>query len=146
MRRYFLDTNVLLRMLLPTSPEYAVVSRAVAGLRKAGFELCCFSQSLRELWLVLRRDVDKNGYGLSNANAQTFIGQVLRTVTVLDEPAGAATEWLRLVTKYDVSGKTTHDTNIVACMSVLGERQLLTLNLADFQRYEEIEPRLPGTV
>jgi len=55
-------------------------------------------------------------------------------------------EWRRLVVAHGVSGKKTHDTRLVAAMSVHGVAHILTFNTDDFTRYAGIivlDPNLP---
>ncbi len=47
-------------------------------------------------------------------------------------------EWERVVTKYRVLGKNTHDARLVAAMKVHGIENLLTFNVQDFKRYPDI--------
>jgi predicted nucleic acid-binding protein len=55
-------------------------------------------------------------------------------------------EWERLVAKYRVSGKSTHDARLVACMNAHGIGRILTFNVQDFARYAEIEALHPDAV
>ena len=48
------------------------------------------------------------------------------------------------MTQYQARGKNAHDAHLVAAMMVHGIAQILTFNIADFQRYQSVtvlEPR-----
>jgi predicted nucleic acid-binding protein len=50
------------------------------------------------------------------------------------------------VAAYKVSGKNTHDARLVASMRAHGIAGILTFNVQDFARYEEIEALHPDSV
>lgn len=77
--------------------------------------------------------------GFTTADASLLIRNVRAAFTVLAEPADLVDRWLMLCTRYDVKGRTAHDARIVALMAGNSISRILTLNFADFQRYEEIE-------
>lgn len=56
----------------------------------------------------------------------------------LDEDEGVLREFLGVVRSHDVKGKKLHDANIVATMRAHGVRRLVTLNVAGFERYEDL--------
>ena len=62
---YLLDTNVLLRLYQPNSPEFSFIRRAVNSLHRADAALYYVSQNIVEFWNVSTRPVAQNGYGLS---------------------------------------------------------------------------------
>lgn len=56
---------------------------------------------------------------------------------VLEETERVLMELLALVRERQVRGKQVHDANIVAAMRANGIARLATLNLDDFDRYED---------
>jgi hypothetical protein len=48
-------------------------------------------------------------------------------------------EWLRLVETYAVSGANAHDARIVGAMKIHSIRHLITFNVEDFKRYQQLE-------
>lgn len=72
---------------------------------------------------------------LTGEQAVQHISNILKTCQVVDE-ANTTTNTL-LMRDYSVSGRQVHDANIVAVMLANGIDTLLTLNTADFKRYED---------
>ena len=62
-----MDTNILLRLVDPNDPEYALVREAVRALAGRGESLCFAAQNLVEFWNVCTRPASKNGLGLTPA-------------------------------------------------------------------------------
>lgn len=62
-----IDSNILLRWVQPSDPDYSVVAAALAVLVQREAVLCYTSQKLAEFWNTCTRPVDRNGYGLSPA-------------------------------------------------------------------------------
>ena len=135
---YLLDTNVLLRLYQPNSPEFSSIRRAVNSLHRANAALYYLSQNIIEFWNVSTRPVAQNGYGLSPAETEEVIRQIEKVFILLPDVEAIHHEWRRLVSAYSVSGTKVHDARIVAAMIVHGIRQLLTLDGSDFGRYTEI--------
>jgi hypothetical protein len=67
---YLLDTNVLLRLYQPNSPEFSFIRRAVNSLHRANAALYYLCQNIIEFWNVSTRPVAQNGYGLSPAETE----------------------------------------------------------------------------
>ncbi len=138
--KVLLDTNVLLRRLEPTHPQYALADGAVRKLRSQGAQLYLVSQNFYELWVTLTRPVAVNGLGKSITEATATLAQLAVTFTVLDDTPDVRTNWLQLVTTHAVSGKNAHDARLVAAMLTHGLTHLLTFNDADFRRFTAIPP------
>lgn len=137
--RILLDTNIVLRYSVRGDARRSQLTTHVDGLVAGGSELCIAPQSLYESWVVATRTVGANGLGLSTADARLLIHNSCAAFTLLPEPADLVDRWLTLCVRYDVKGRTAHDARIVALMSGNGVNRLLTLNVADFRRYQEIE-------
>lgn len=143
---YLLDTNVLLRLYQPNSPEFSPIRRAVNSLHRANAALYYLSQNLVEFWNVSTRPVAQNGYGLLPAETDEVARQIERAFILLPDVEAIHHEWRRLVLAYGVSGTKVHDARIVAAMIVHGVRQILTLDGRDFERYTEIEVVPPQNI
>jgi predicted nucleic acid-binding protein len=143
---YLLDTNVLLRLYQPNSPEFSPIRRAVNSLHRANVALYYLSQNLVEFWNVSTRPVAQNGYGLSPAETDEVARQIEKAFILLPDLEAIHHEWRRLVLVYAVSGTKVHDARIVAAMIVHGVRHILTLDGRDFERYTEIEMVSPEDV
>ena len=143
---YLLDTNVLLRLYQPNSPEFSPIRRAVNSLHRANAALYYLSQNLVEFWNVSTRPVAQNGYGLSPAETDEVARQIEKAFILLRVLEAIHHEWRRLVLVYGVSGTKVHDARIVAAMIVHRVRHILTLDGRDFERYAEIEMVSPEDI
>jgi predicted nucleic acid-binding protein len=141
-----IDTNVLLRLLQPHHPASAVAERAVSALRARNETLHITPQYLMEFWAVATRPASENGLGMTVEAAATELAALKRLFSLLPELASTFSEWERLVTTHQVSGKATHDAHIVAMMNVHGIATILTFNVQDFTRYAQISAVHPATV
>lgn len=143
---YLLDTNVLLRLYQPNSPEFSPIRRAVNSLHRANAALYYLSQNLVEFWNVSTRPVAQNGYGLSPAERDEVARQIEKAFILLPDLEAIHHEWRRLVLVYGVSGTKVHDARIVAAIIVDRVRHILTLDGRDFERYTEIEMVSPEDI
>jgi predicted nucleic acid-binding protein len=141
-----IDTNILLRFLELTDPEYALVREAVELLTARGESLCFASQNLVEFWNVCTRPVSKNGLGLTPAQTAERATLIERRFRLLPDNERVHAEWRRLVVAHSVAGVQVHDARLVAAMLVHGVPRLLTLNDRDFGRYSEISVVHPRDV
>jgi|SRR5579872_470319 len=141
-----LDTNILTRSAQPGHPVHATAVNAVDTLRRRGEKLFLVPQNLYEFWVVATRPIAQNGLGLTPAQVRIEIEQLKRLFVLLDEMPSIFPEWEQLVTNHAVSGKNAHDTRLVAAMHVHSIDQLLTFNVADFQRYATITVLEPMAV
>lgn len=144
--RVLLDTNILLRLMNPAGPEYAVVRSAVDALVARGDQLCFVSQNLVEFWNVCTRPADKNGFGLTGAETDACAKLIERNFLFLPDTDRTHTEWRQLVVARSVAGVQAHDARPVAAMLAHGVPKLLTLNNRDFTRYPGISVIHPRDV
>lgn len=135
---YLLDTNVLLRLYQPNSPEFSSIRRAVNSLHRANVALYYLSQNIIEFWNVSTRPIAQNGYGLSPTETNEVATQIEKAFILLPDVEAIHDEWRRLVFAYGVSGTKVHDARIVAAMIVHRVSHILTLDGSDFERYSEI--------
>jgi predicted nucleic acid-binding protein len=147
--RVVLDSNILLRLQDAANPFHAAAVEGTARLHRRGDEVCICQQNLVEFWAVATRPVSANGLGLAGSDVRTRIEAFRSSFQLLPDPLSLLDDWLDLVSRYDVSGKTTHDARIAAFAVGHGIPYLLTLNASDFARYAEIQvidPRDPATL
>jgi predicted nucleic acid-binding protein len=131
------DTNILLRLAQKHHPHNAAAARALDLLLDQNEDIVVVPQVLVEFWAVASRPLNANGLGLTFENIAIEVEKTKNFLRLLPElPIHG--EWLRLVTKYRVSGKNVHDARLVAAMAVHGIRQILTFNGPDFTRYAEV--------
>ncbi len=97
--------------------------------------LCFSSQVWYEYYVVATRPKPSNGYGLTPDRAIRELMHIQELGQYLDDSIQVRDNWLKLVERYQVSGKPAHDARLVAVMQTHGLQQLYTLNPKDFQRY-----------
>ena len=141
-----IDSNILIRWVKPDDRDYDLVNSVIDGLLRQGITLCYTSQNLGEFWNACTRPVDKNGYGLSTADADFRAKLIEDRLNLLDDSAAVHKEWRRIIVRYSVSGVQVHDARLVAAMRVHGVKQILTFNDRDFARYSDIQALNPGTL
>ncbi len=143
---YVIDTNILLRFVKHDDLDYALVRSAIERLWVAGDDLFYTSQNLAEFWNTCTRPVEKNGYGLTIAEADTRARLIEKYFGLLDGGRAAHFEWRRLIVENAVLGVQVHDARLVATMRVHGIRHILTFNGRDFARYNGIEAISPSVL
>lgn len=149
------DTNLLLRAAQPNHPHRSIALAALQAGRFSGHQLVLVPQVLYEFWVVATRPVEQNGLGLTTEAAHRKTESLLRLFTVLRDERAVFDHWYGLVRRHDVKGKNAHDARLAAAAQRHGIQHLLTFNIGDFSRYDELvvvdpaelasgETRLPG--
>ena len=143
---YLLDSNILIRWVQPTDPDYAVVESALDALARQKEILCYTSQNLAEFWNACTRPANRNGYGLTpqetDKRARFFEGKL----RLLPDSLPIHQEWRKILVAHNVSGVQVHDARLVAAMLVHGVKRILTFDDRDFTRYRAIEAVHPRSV
>jgi predicted nucleic acid-binding protein len=134
-----IDTNVLLRISKRSDPFHPLAFDAVNAMNLAGVPLFYTHQNIAELWNVMTRPMDKNGFGLSVEQAETEVQDIESGMNLLAEDEAVYRHWRALLTRYRIVGVQVHDARLVASMQVHGIEHLLTFNTADFSRFSEVE-------
>src|SRR5947209_11569267 len=70
------DTNVILRRLQRAHPQHRQARDAITKLSVVGNRVCLTSQNLIELWAVCTRPAERNGLGLTPAQADRVVALV----------------------------------------------------------------------
>ena len=145
---YLVDTNVLLRLLHTTDPNYTTVQSAVNKLWANNDELKTTSQNFAEFWNVSTRSTEKNGYGLGISQTSQLLLNAEKIFPLLSDSPVIYHEWRRLVVKNNVSETQTFDARLVASMVSNRVTHILTFNTKDFVRYrhEGIKAVDPATI
>lgn len=136
---YLVDTNVLLRLVHKSHPMHSIAYKALAILQEQGEELCIIPQNLIEFWAVATRPTNVNGLGLTVSEASQEVSLLKDIFFFIEDTPAIFTTWESLVLRYQVMGKQTHDTRLVAAMIVHQMSDLLTFNINDFKRFSEIQ-------
>lgn len=135
---YLLDTNVLIRQARLRDPQHETARRAIESLLLSGETVHITSQNVVECWNVLTRPTERNGFGMTPAEADAETQQMESVFPLLPDTPAIYTHWRRLVAQHNVSGVQVHDARLVAVMLTHGITHLLTFNTDDFKRYAEI--------
>jgi predicted nucleic acid-binding protein len=133
------DSNILLRWQEPDHPDQILVASAVDRLLLSGAVPCFTSQNLGEFWNVLTRPIDRNGYGLTPAQADRRASTIESRIDLLPDTPDVHRQWRRLLVVHRVSGVQVHDARLVAAMHVHSVKRILTFNTKDFMRFTDIE-------
>ncbi|HME58650.1 MAG TPA: PIN domain-containing protein [Terracidiphilus sp.] len=141
---YLLDTNILIRWLRREVAEHSMVSAAIEQLARQNAVPCYTSQNLGELWNVLTRPADRNGYGLSPSQADQCAQILESDVYMLPDTPEVHFIWRRLLVAHGVCGAQVHDARLVAAMHVHSVKRILTFNTKDFSRFDGIEAVHPA--
>lgn len=140
------DSNILLRMADRSSSQHAICVAAIRELARRGHELAICAQVVIEFWSVATRPLNVNGLGLSAAEADTQLDDLLDLLLVLPEPADMARRWRDFGRRYSVIGKTSHDARLAALANAHGVSDILTINVGDFRRFAELDVISPADV
>jgi predicted nucleic acid-binding protein len=143
----FVDSGVLLRLVVPSTDGHDAARRAIKVLRGRGDRLVALTQNAAEFWNACTRPTSvRGGFGLSIETTARKLRLIQRLVQIRSDSDAIFNEWKRLVVAYSVRGVQAHDARIVAAMSVYGIANLLTFNAADFRRYSEVTVLAPSDV
>lgn len=130
----FIDTNILLRANVTSAPFHQQALDTINLLWDEDTDLWISRQVLREyIATVTRPQSFMQPMKLEQVVERVEYFQTL--FRVADESAKTTTQLLTLLQEYPSGGKQIHDANIVSTMLIYGIDTLLTLNIADFERF-----------
>ena len=133
------DTNVIVGAIQTFDLTIRASARtAIKSLYREGEQLICFSQNLVEFWNASTRPNTANGLGFTPEQAARYLDRVQTLLQLLPDTADIFPAWRKLVLQHRVSGIQVHDARIVAAMTVHQVPKILTFDLNDFKRYEQI--------
>ncbi|MEQ8467959.1 type II toxin-antitoxin system VapC family toxin [Coleofasciculus sp. E1-EBD-02] len=138
----FLDTNVLVYANVEESLFHQSALEAIQTRYEAGIDLWISRQVLREYLTTLTRPqafVNPRPVEIVIARVRFFQDHF----RVAEDNAQVIERLLRLMEEIPIGGRQVHDANIVATMLVYGIDQLLTHNVADFNRFSGLITVLP---
>ena len=134
----FVDTNIL---LTASSPERSLHRAALSVLQdwpRQGRRLYCNGQVLREYLVVSTRPLAKNGLGLSIDDALHNLQAFSTRLKLLEESLAVSLRLRQLIGHIPCLGKQIHDANLVATAQVFKLDGLVTENIEDFRRFENL--------
>ena len=141
--RAMLDTNVLLAATDEGRAQHDQALRIVNDWPGRGTTLYTSGQIMREYLAVATRPAEQNGLGMALADALANVRAFRARTSLLAEDGKVADRLLTLLDDIACGGKQIHDANVVATMLVHGIDTIVTINLADFTRFER-QVRLVG--
>ena len=100
-----LDTNILLRLAVPTHPMHVVARDAVIKLQANGDRLVLVPQNIYEYWVVATRPIPNNGLGFSTKHTESTVNALLETFSLLRDERGIFPLWQDLVRSIAITGK-----------------------------------------
>lgn len=132
-----LDSNQLLRIAEPHTPEYPIVRDAIIKYVKRGDRPLLCPQTLHEFWTVATRPAGTaaNGLGMTKQEAEAEVAAFETFFPILPDTAAMYDAWRVLIRQYDVLGLQAHDARLIAAMIAHQVPTLLTLNVKHFKRY-----------
>lgn len=133
--KVLLDTNIIVRAAQPSSPDWASIEQALSKLIGLGGKLCLVPQNLYELWVVVTRPTNVNGFGLDATAAALMIEDALTKFQLMRDERGVFDNWLNLIQLHQILGKVAHDGRLVAAMQRHSIPNILTFNKDDFSRF-----------
>lgn len=134
--RIMLDTNVLVAATDEARAEQRNALMVINEWAARGVTLCTSGQILREYFAVATRPVDRNGLGLKPADALSNVRAIRDRAAFLVEDARVTNRLLGLLADVECGGKQVHDANVVATMLAHGVGMVVTMNIADFARFD----------
>src|SRR5271166_775063 len=139
-----LDSNILLRIGKSDDPQHGAISHALHVLVGQGVRLCYTSQTLGEFWNASTRSLDRNGFGLSVAETDRLARVIERDFELLPDSREVHDRWRSLLVAHNIQGVQVHDARLAASMYVHGVGQLLTINVRDFRRFDDLRVLHPA--
>ncbi|MEP0916124.1 PIN domain-containing protein [Leptolyngbya sp. DQ-M1] len=85
MAQYLLDTNILLRLSDPASPDQTRMFATIAQILTQGDQCCITAQVLIELWVVATRPTNVNGLGWTIEQTENAIVRLSAQFSFLRE-------------------------------------------------------------
>jgi predicted nucleic acid-binding protein len=143
---YFVDSNILLRLVKRDHSQYPIVRRAIHSLGQNDRMPAYTLQNMTEFWNASTRPFEKNGFGLSIEETERNARDIERDFTFFPDTEAVYREWRKIVVQYRVAGVKVHDARLVAAMHAHGIADILTFNISDFARFTGITPIDPYSI
>ena len=134
--RVMLDAFVLLAATDEGTAEHRDALTIMNDWAAGGTTLCTSGQILREYLAVATRPANKNGLGLKSADAVSSARAIRERTAFLAEDTRVADRLQGLLADVECKGKEVHDANVIATMLAHGVGIVVTMNVADFARFE----------
>lgn len=143
--RVFIDTNILVYARAAQSPFHNAALQVIQSLDDSEVEIWISRQILREYLSTLTRPQQfTNPLSLETLIEDIHLFQT--RFRVAEDNLQVTQQLLTLMEQIYIGGRQVHDANIVATMQIYGISQLLTHNIADFNRFSNLITVLPLVV
>lgn len=133
-----IDTNVILRSAQPAHAHFTAAKNAVKTARLRGYTPCIVPQVIYEYWVVATRPLVDNGLGMTTAEAEADVGELIEQFHLFRDERAIFDRWHELVVQHQITGKTAHDARLVAAMDRHRITQLVTFNDQHFHQFPGI--------
>jgi len=140
--KVFVDANVLVYSRVTAAPFHQKAVDAFDALTATGSELWISRQIVREFLTTVTRP-QSFLQPMPIAKAIVDVRIIESTTSVADETSLVTQKLLTLLAAIPCGGKQIHDANLVATMLVNGIPNLLTHNVADFNRFGHLINIIP---
>ena len=142
---HLVDTGVLLRLVNRADPAHEEVRKCLRTLRGAGDQFAVSPQNIVEFWNVSTRpSTARGGYGLSASVTEHHLQVIERICDVIPDSPNLYRVLRQPVVAHAVKGVQAHDARLVAWMKTQAISQIITFNVSDFTRYQDIIAKSPS--
>lgn len=94
----------------------------------------------------MTRPLVRNGFGLTVADAEREVRAIETGMNFLPDNEAVYREWRKIIVEQSVLGVQVHDARLAAAMYVHGVSHILTLNVADFGRFDGVTAVHPNSI
>ena len=136
-KRILIDTNVLIYFSFNDSPLYNKASEKLNYYRNNAYELCITTQVIREFLVTYTRLLKDMKTPLADDFVEKTI-EFFEQYKLYSENEFTTRQLISNILKYNLSGKIIHDANIVSLMQSYNIKHILTHNVDDFMRFDDI--------
>ncbi len=133
----FIDTNVLVNAMAEEAPARSIARSRLERANENFEPLRISRQILREYLAVVTRPQS----GLDAVSRLAALNDVSRFASefeILEDGPTVTATLIALCREIPTGGRQIHDANIVATMLAHGENRLMTFNVADFRRFDDL--------
>jgi len=137
-KRILVDTNVLIYFNFDDSLFNKQANEKLNYYRNNDYELCITTQIIREFLVNVTRLLnDLKTFPTVNFEEKTI--QFFEQFKLYEENEFTTRQLISNIIKYCLTGKIIHDANIVSVMPSYSIKHILTHNVDDFKRFDDIE-------
>jgi predicted nucleic acid-binding protein len=140
--KLFIDTNILLYANLVSSPFNSVARQRLQAYHESNTELWINRQVIRE-YLTNISKLNPSLPKVVTADHLLDFQSLIQDFMIADESESTSNHLFNLLNQVPCGGKQVHDANIVATMLQQDIKYILTYNVADFVRFNDLIQIVP---